>query len=81
MNTIYDTNDIPGYSYICDVSQAWSTVTTSSVCEHVVTAENTWIAKQMSLVHITVTTSIGLYTPMHLTNCVHINIGVHNFMY
>ena len=33
---------------------------------HIVTAMNVWIAKQVSLVHVTVITLIGLYTLIHI---------------
>ena len=44
---------------------------------HVVTAKNAWIAKQVSLVHVTVITLIGLYTLVHLVHSVHNIVGVH----
>ena len=69
--------------YICEVSQAQSTVTTSHVSGancYVVTAKNVWITKPVSLVHVTVITLIGLYTLIHLIHSVHNNVGVHSFI-
>ena len=48
---------------------------------HVVTAKNAWIAKQVSLVHVTVITLIDLYTLIHFVHSVHNNVGVHSFVY
>ena len=55
-----------------EVSQARSTVTISPES----TAMNVSIAKQVSLVHVTVITLIGLDTLMHLILSVHNNVGV-----
>ena len=43
---------------------------------HVVTSKNAWVAKQVSLVHVTVITSIGLFTLIHIVHSVRNNIGV-----
>ena len=48
---------------------------------HAVTAKNAWIAKQVSLVHVTVITFIDLYTLIHFVHSVHNNVGVHSFVY
>ena len=48
---------------------------------HIVTTKNMWIAIQVSLVCVTVIALIGLYTFIHLTHCVHNNVGVQSFIY
>ena len=48
---------------------------------NVVTAKNVWILKQVSLIHVTVITLIGLYPFIHLIHSVHNNVRVHSFIY
>ena len=47
---------------------------------HVATAKNAWIAKQVSLIHVTVVTLTGLYTHIHVICSVHNNVSVHSFI-
>ena len=42
--------------------------------------ERVEIAKQVSLVHVTVVTLTGLYTHIHVICSVHNNVGVHSFI-
>ena len=62
--------------YICEVSQARSTITTSPV-----SGARCYNKERVSLVHVTVITLIGLYTLIRFIHGVYNNVGVHRIIY